>query len=161
MLPPVDLSKYQHTDSVTIAASPEAVYDLVADITRMGEWSPVCTGGTWKDEARSTFLGTNENGDLKWETTCRVDVAERGSEFTFVNTGFAADRDLVKWSYTFAPAGDGCEVTERWEVLPAYPDFIEGLLQGTSAETYLDGVVEPTRAGMADTLAHLKAAAEG
>jgi len=156
----VDLTKYQHTETITIAASPEAVYDLVSDVTRMGEWSPVCTGGAWKDASHSTFVGTNENGDLKWETTCRVDVAERGAEFTFVNTGFAGDLDLVKWSYTFEPVDDGCEVTERWEVLPAYPDFIEGLLQGTPAATYLDGVIEPTRSGMAETLANLKAVAE-
>ena len=45
MLPPVDLTKYQHTETVTIAAAPEAVYDLVADVTRMVEWSPVSRGG--------------------------------------------------------------------------------------------------------------------
>lgn len=156
----MDLSKYQHTETVTIAASPEAVYDLVADVTRMGEWSPVCTGGSWKGDDHTTFVGTNQNGELKWETTCRVEAAERGKEFTFVNCGFTGDVDLVKWSYTFAPAGDGCEVTERWEVLPSYPDFIENLLQGTSADTYLDGVIAPTQEGMAETLAKLKAAAE-
>jgi len=158
MIPPVDLTKYQHTATITVAAPPEVVYDMVADITRMGEWSPVCTGGSWKDDG--SFVGTNENGELKWETQCRIDTAERATEFTFVNTGFAGDLDLVRWSYTFAPAGDGCEVTERWEVLPAYPDFIEGLLGGMSASDYLDGVIEPTQSGMAETLARLKAAAE-
>jgi len=156
----VDLTKYQHTETVTVAASPEAVYDLVADVTRMGEWSPVSRGGEYADGDPGHFTGHNKNGDLEWSTQCRVDVAERGKEFTFVNTGFAGDIDLVRWSYTFAPAGDGCTVTERWEVLPSYPAFIENLLQGTSASDYLDGVIEPTQTGMAATLANLKAAAE-
>ncbi|HAY67306.1 MAG TPA: hypothetical protein DCY82_03325, partial [Acidimicrobiaceae bacterium] len=32
-----------HEASIEIAASPEAVYDLVSDVTRMGEWSPEST----------------------------------------------------------------------------------------------------------------------
>lgn len=156
----MDLTKYRHTESITIAASPEAVYDLVADITRMGEWSPVCTGGSWDADEHRWFTGTNQDGELAWETKCRVDVAERGTEFTFTNCGFSADIDLVRWSYTFAPAGDATTVTERWEVLPAYPGFIEGLLGGTTAEVYLDGVKPTTLARMAETLAALKATAE-
>ena len=160
MLPAVDLTKYQHTETVTIAASPEAVYDLVADITRMGEWSPVSQGGDFDAADTTKFTGHNKNGELEWSTQCRIDVAERGKEFTFVNTGFAGDIALVQWSYTFTPADGGCEVSERWEVLPSYPAFIENLLQGTSAGDYLDGVIEPTQTGMAATLANLKAAAE-
>lgn len=156
----MDLTKYQHSETVTVAAPPEVVYDLVADVTRMGEWSPVCVGGTWRDGDPTWFTGANEAGELKWETQCRVDVTDRPREFTFLNCGFAGDIELVRWSYTFAPAAGGTEVTERWEVLPAYPDFIEGLLGGTSAEDYLDGVLPTTQAGMATTLASLKAAAE-
>ena len=160
MLLAVDITEYQHAETVTIAAAPETVYDLVRDVTRMGEWSPVCTGGAWDEGGHQWFTGSNKDGDLAWDTKCRVDVADPGREFTFTNCGFAADLDLVKWSYTFAPAGDGCEVTERWEVLEAYPDFIEGLLGGTKADVYLDGVKPVTQARMAETLAKLKAAAE-
>lgn len=156
----MDLTKYQHTDTITIAASPEAVYDLVADITRMGEWSPACTGGSWNDDDHTWFTGTNQAGELKWETKCRVDVAERGREFTFTNCGFDGAIDLVRWSYRFEPDGDGCRVTESWEVLPAYPDFIAGVLPNMTAEEYLDGVKPTTQQGIAETLASLKAAAE-
>jgi hypothetical protein len=156
----MDLSRYQHTETVSVAAAPEAVYDLVADVTRMGDWSPVCTGGVWDDDTKSWFVGSNESGELKWETKCRVEVADRGKEFTFTNCGFGGDIDLVRWSYTFAPAGDGCEVTEVWQVLPSYPDFISKLLPNMTAEEYLDGVKPTTQTGMAETLAKLKAAAE-
>ena len=35
--------------SIEINASPEAVYDLVSDLPRMGEWSPENIGGEWQD----------------------------------------------------------------------------------------------------------------
>jgi hypothetical protein len=114
----------------------------------------------WREGATTWFTGSNKSGELEWDTQCRVDVAERGREFTFTNCGFGGDLELVRWSYTFAPAADGAEVTERWEVLPAYPDFIEALLGGMSAEEYLDGVKPTTQEGMATTLANLKVAAE-
>ena len=31
-----------HRESILVTATPEAVYDLVSDVTRTGEWSPVC-----------------------------------------------------------------------------------------------------------------------
>ena len=32
-----------------IAASPEAVYAAISDVTRMGEWSEECVGCEWHD----------------------------------------------------------------------------------------------------------------
>src|SRR5436190_23982314 len=116
----MDLTPYQHDETLTVAASPEEVYDLVADITRMGDWSPVCTAGEWLDDTRASFLGTNAMGDFTWQTTCRVDVAERATGFTFVNLGLNGDEELVRWSYTFAPVPGGTEVTESWRGLPGY-----------------------------------------
>jgi carbon monoxide dehydrogenase subunit G len=160
MLPAVDLTKYRHTETVAVAASPEAVYALVSDITRMGEWSPVCTGGSWTDDARTTFVGTNDSGVLQWETHCRVEVAEPAREFTFVMAGFTGETDLARWSYTIAPTADGCELSEHWSVLPAYPGFIGPLIGDRPVEDYLDETLGRTRAGMAETLARMKAVAE-
>ena len=157
----MDLTPYQHVEKVTVSASPEAVYDLVADVTRMGEWSPVCTAGEWVDDTRTSFVGTNAAGDFTWQTTCRVDVAERGAEFTFVNRGMDGNEELVRWSYTFAPVAGGTEVTESWLVLPDYEASMARLLPDMDLTAYLDGVKPATQAGMAETLAKVKAAAEG
>ena len=43
--------------SIEIAASPEAVYALVSDITRMGEWSPECRECTWANGATGPAVG--------------------------------------------------------------------------------------------------------
>ncbi|HEY3671399.1 MAG TPA: SRPBCC family protein [Acidimicrobiia bacterium] len=157
----MDLTKYRHSDSIDIAASPEAVYALVADVTRTGEFSPVCKSAQWLDEDHTTFTGDNVLPDMQWSTTCRVDVAEPGKEFTFTNLGMDASRELVRWSYTFAASDDGSAVSEHWEVLPGYGDFWGSVAPDSNVEDYLDSVVDRTHSGMAETLANLKAAAEG
>ncbi len=156
----MDLTPYQHVETVVIATSPEDVYDLVADITRMGDWSPVCTAGEWVDDTHGSFIGTNAMGDYTWQTTCRVDVAERGKEFTFVNRGQNGDEELVRWSYTFAAVPSGTEVTESWQVLPEYEPSMARIMPDMNLEEYLDGVKPTTQAGMTETLARVKTAAE-
>jgi hypothetical protein len=156
----MDLSKYNLNVSVTVAAPPEAVYDIVSDVTRIGELSPVTKSAEWTAADRSSFAGTNAMGDHEWTTQCRVDVAERGREFTFVNQGQDGASDLVRWSYTFASAGDGAEVSEHWQILPAYLGLFEGRMSEEETAAHLDGSVDRTRESMEATLAALKAAAE-
>ena len=155
----MDLTPYRHSETVTVAASPDVVYELVADVTRMGEWSPVCKAAEWLDDTRTWFSGTNSTPERSWTTKCRVDVAERGNEFTFVNCGMAGDTDLVRWSYTFEPSGTGTKVTEHWQVLPGYTDFMAAIAPGMDVAAYLDGVKPATQAGMRQTLANLQAGA--
>lgn len=67
---------------ITIAAAPEAVWDLIADVTRMGEWSPETTGCEWIEGADgprvgARFKGHSRRGRAKGSTTCKVTAAER------------------------------------------------------------------------------------
>lgn len=105
------------SQSIVVPASPEVVYDLVADVTRMGAWSPICTACWWDEgqgpQAGSWFTGRNEVPGRTWETRSVVTVAERGREFTFRVGG-----SLVQWSYGFAPVPEGTELTESWEFRP-------------------------------------------
>ena len=75
-------------ESIEIAAPPEAVYDLVADITRMGEWSAECYRCVWLDGASTAAVGTrfrgyNRLGPYRWERTALITTADRGREFSF------------------------------------------------------------------------------
>src|SRR5690606_27245016 len=126
-----------------------------------GEWSPITKSAEWEDGSREWFSGTNTNPERTWTTKCRVVVAEPGKEFTFVNCGMDGGTALVRWSYTFEPAGDGTAVTEHWQVLPGYSAFMESVAPGMDVAAYLDGVVGPTKDNMRQTLANLKAGAEG
>ena len=107
-----------HQESVTVEASAEALYDLVSDITRTGEWSPVCTSCWWDDEVEAGqvgawFTGHNELPNRTWETRSEVVAADRGREFAWVVGG-----SFVRWGFTLAPAGTGTTLTESWEFLP-------------------------------------------
>ncbi|MCY7400964.1 MAG: SRPBCC family protein [Nocardioides sp.] len=108
----------KHQESVTVDASAEALYDVVADITRTGEWSPVCTSCRWDDEADAGqvgawFTGHNKIPGRTWETRSEVVAAERGREFAWIVGG-----NLVRWGFTLAPADTGTVLTETWEFLP-------------------------------------------
>jgi uncharacterized protein YndB with AHSA1/START domain len=100
-----------------IAASPDTVYDLVSDVTRMGRWSPETASCRWVDGATgpavgARFVGSNRRGPLLWSTACRVTAADRGREFAFTVT--FAGLPIADWRYTFTADGDGCRVVETW-----------------------------------------------
>ena len=108
--------------SVTIDAIPDEVYDVVSDISRTGEWSPVCKATWWKERADGTkptepevgawFVGHNETPKRTWETESVVTAAERPKVFSWAVNG-----GVVEWGYEIKPAGDnGSTLTETWEV---------------------------------------------
>src|SRR5262249_38868847 len=74
--------------SIEIHASPEAVYDLVSDLPRMGEWSPENIGGEWQGggsgKVGDRFIGRNRAGERTWAVPVLVTRAERGRCFEFV-----------------------------------------------------------------------------
>ena len=148
----------EHAESVIVACPPDTLYDLVSDVTRMGEWSPVCTACWWDEgagpRAGAWFTGRNETPDRVWQTRSQVVTADRGREFTFeVNNGW------VRWSYTFAPADGGTELTESWTFLPA---GLAGFRQkyGDQAEAQISQRAAAARSGIPVTLAAIRKTAE-
>jgi hypothetical protein len=103
------------TESIRIAAAPEVVYDLVADVAGMGRFSPEATGAVGAGRAPEvghTFWGTNRRGPWFWMTRCRVTAADRGRAFAFdVDIG---PFPVSSWSYEIEAEPDGCRVTETW-----------------------------------------------
>ncbi|HWA41371.1 MAG TPA: SRPBCC family protein, partial [Gemmatimonadales bacterium] len=102
--------------SIEIAASPEAVYDTISDVTRTGEWSPECHTCVWLGEpgqVGSRFKGSNKSGPLRWSTTAEVTAADRGREFAFA-TVFRG-RPVTQWTYTMSASDGGTTLTESFE----------------------------------------------
>jgi hypothetical protein len=122
--------------SIDVDASPTALYDVVSDVRRMGEWSPECRrcewiGGATGPAVGARFKGSNQRGLARWSTKPRVVVADPGREFAFV-TGHLG-RDMTKWSYRFEPASEHTNVTESFEMLrdmPWYFRLADRLLMG-------------------------------
>lgn len=100
-----------------IAASPDALWERVANIDRMGDLSPENVGGTWVKGASgpavgAQFKGDNRNGKKKWSTDCKVVECEPGRAFAFEVT--ARPFKVARWTYRFEPTDGGCRVTETW-----------------------------------------------
>jgi hypothetical protein len=154
----VTAPQLSHTESIFIARPAGDLYDMVSDITRMGEWSPICRAGWWDDgdsaHAGAWFTGRNETPTRTWETRSQVTVADRGREFTFVVGGV-----WVRWSYTFAPAEGGTTLTESWDFLPAGIQMFHERF-GDRAEAHIADRVEAAQRGIPLTLAAIKRAAE-
>jgi len=152
------MTKLSHSDTITIARSPEDLYDMVSDIPRMGSWSPVCKACWWDEGAGPAvgawFTGRNEVPERTWETRSEVAVADRGREFAFIVGG-----KWVRWGYTFTPVQGGTEVTESWEFLPDGIAMFEERF-GAGAEAQIENRSEAAQSGIPATLAAIKADAE-
>ena len=148
----------RYSDSVVVARSPESLYDMVSDVTRMGEWSPVCKACWWDEgdspQAGAWFTGRNELPERTWETRSQVVAADGGREFAFTVGG-----SWVRWGYTFAHAEGGTQLTESWEFLPAgIARFHERY--GDDAAGQIANRTEAARTGIPITLAAIRKAAE-
>ncbi len=103
--------------SIEIHASPEAVYDLVSDLPRMGEWSPENIGGEWQDggsgKVGDRYIGHNRTSERSWSVPVLVTVAERGRCFEFVTR--PDEGPYVRWTYRLEASGAGTRVTEIWD----------------------------------------------
>jgi hypothetical protein len=152
------MSNLSHSDSILVARSAECLYDMVSDVTRIGEWSPVCKACWWdagsSARAGDWFTGRNTTADRTWETRSEVVVAERGREFAFVVGG-----SYVRWGYTFTVVGEGTRVTESWEFLPEGIAMFEEKF-GADAQTQISSRTEAAHDGIPVTLAALKRTAE-
>jgi len=96
--------------SATIAAPADAVYAAVSDITRMGEWSPECSGGKWLGGATAAkpgarFRGTNKHGPWRWSTTCKVVTADPARELSWEVRYLGLP--IALWRYRFSADGHG------------------------------------------------------
>jgi uncharacterized protein YndB with AHSA1/START domain len=106
---------------VHMAAPADRVWDLISDVTRIGEFSPETfeakwVGGATGPQPGAQFRGhvkRNGKGPVYW-TTCTVIACEPGREFAF-GVG-APGKALNTWRYVLAPAADGTDVTESFEL---------------------------------------------
>lgn len=143
-----------HSESVHISATPKEVYAVVSDITRTGEWSPICEACWWDDgggpQVGAFFTGRNVTPQRTWETRSQVITAEEGHSF-----GWSVGPGRVNWIYRMREAEGGTELTESWEFTPegqAY--FVERF--GTEAPSQVAKREQEARQGIPQTLAALK-----
>lgn len=119
----LDTTGFAFTRRAWVPASPTAVYDLVSDVSRIGEWSPNASEVRYDlgagPEPGAWFSGRNRRSDSGWESRSQVLTAERGAEFSFVVGGL--DDGVVRWRWTFRAEGTGTVVEQSWQLLRMDP----------------------------------------
>lgn len=117
--------------STVIDASPDAVYDVVSDLSRSAEWSPECRGGTWVSgeprEVGAVFRGENlRSEDVvawaplvrgTWYTQARVVAAEPGRTFRWMMLSQADEDQESIWGFDLRPLDGGrTELTHHFRM---------------------------------------------
>ena len=113
------------SEEIVIDAPAEAIYDLLAEMPRMGEWSPECQQVEWTNGATcavvdATFVGHNKGGPaglMKWSRNGRILEADRGRAFAFFTE--EGGRESTVWRYELEPVDGGTAVTESFQLKPA------------------------------------------
>lgn len=129
------------------------VFAAVADITRMGDWSPECVAGRWIGSATGPAVGAEFEGDnvatagpvtlKRWTTTSVVTECVPNETFEFVT------EDYTTWRYEFEGGDDATTVTESFSHEPyqGWQKFVYGVLAQRSSQM---------EKGMDRTLARIK-----
>jgi len=160
MLPPVGVLLRPLTGEVAVrmAAPPSVVWDLVSDVTRIGEFSPETFEAEWIRGAAGPAVGAQFKGHVKrngvgptYWTLCTVTACEpeRVFEFAVGNDAVTANN----WGYRLEPDGDGTLVTEYFRLEPNLPMRLYWLALGP-----LRG--RTNEKGMRTTLERMKAVVE-
>lgn len=122
------MTMQQHEEvTITMAAPVDAVWSLVSDVTRIGEFSPETFEAEWRGGADGPAVGArfrghvrrNEVGPTYW-TPCTVLECEPGRVFTF-GVG-SSSNPVTRWGYRLnpLPGGSAVEVTETFDFTAAW-----------------------------------------
>jgi len=111
---------------IAVQASVEQVYELVSDVTRMGEWSPECVESRWTlgepGQVGSQFVGSNyehnaETGrTYEWDMTNEVIEASAPSTFAWSVLTEAWDIDTSVWRFTVTATTTGTKLHQSYRM---------------------------------------------
>ena len=116
------VQKHGHVE-VECDASPDAVWDVVIDVTRTGEWSHECTGcefldGATRAEPGARFRGRNRQGIFRWGRVCEVlSTDDHELVWRTVPTTFYPDSSI--WRLRVVATDRGTRIEQRFDVVKA------------------------------------------
>ena len=152
-----------------VAARPELVWDLVADVTRVGGWSPECIRSAWlgepgRPQPGARFTGHNRFPDgFEYEVTCVVTEADRPRAFAWVVLDDSGDpaRPSSSWRYQIDPLPGGSRVRQCFTHGPGASYLRAAAAKAADqAAEIVAARRDALRANMSATLRAMKAAAE-
>jgi uncharacterized protein YndB with AHSA1/START domain len=140
--------------SVYVDAPVADVWDLVSDVTRIGEFSPETFEARWTRGSRGPEVGASFKGHVKrngvgptYWSPCQVTRCVPGEVFEWaVGTDSTT---LNNWGYRLERDGDGTLVTEYFRIEPNLPMRIYwtvlGQLRGRTNEKGMSTTLERMR----------------
>lgn len=155
-MPLLDVAPIEATTEID--APPSEVWALVSDLRNMARWSPqnvrTFVRGGGEIGLRTKLVNLNRRGLLFWPTQAMVVRFEPEREIAF-----RIRENWTVWSYRLDPAASGGTVlTATREAPQGISDVSVGLTKRVLGG--MDGFTAELQAGMAETLAKIKADAE-
>lgn len=141
--------------SIEIEASPAAVWAVVSDLKRMGEWSPQCKKMFVRGEVKkgSRSVNVNQAGMLRWPTTSKVIEFEPNRVLAFQ---MVENRTI--WSYELEETATGTRLTESRKA----PHGVPALINKATARAFgsIDEFESNLERGIQKTLVRIKSEVE-
>ncbi len=107
--------------AVTVDADIDAVWEVVRDVTRVGEWSDECGGAEWLGDAcapvsGARFRGRNRSGVFRWGRVCEI-VSAEPYELVWVTVPTTLYPDSSEWRIRLVSLASGTEVSQQFRVV--------------------------------------------
>jgi len=119
---------------VTVNSRAEAIWAVVSDVTRVGEWSGECRGCTWltgfdRAEPGARFRGRNRRGGFRWTRLNEIVAVDPPTELVWRTIPTWPYPDSVEWRMTIVSDQVGTRVSESFRILriPRAMEWLVGL----------------------------------
>lgn len=113
----------ENTVAVTVDADVDEVWDVVRDVTRVGEWSHECVGAAWLGAATAAvpgarFRGRNRAGILRWGRVCEI-VSAEPYELVWRTVPTPLYPDSSEWRIALDKTDAGTRISQHFRVVRA------------------------------------------
>jgi hypothetical protein len=97
---------------IVVDATVPQVWAVIADVTRIGEWSHECHAARWLDGAVAPspgvrFRGRNRAGWARWGRTCEIVAADPQRQIVWRTVPTLLFPDSTQWRIQLEPMSDG------------------------------------------------------
>ncbi|NBE99299.1 SRPBCC family protein [Nonomuraea sp. KC401] len=101
-----------------LPASAKAIWTVLTDPTRVGEWSSECRTSHWLDGATeptagARYIGWSQVRWISWSRACRILRADRPHQYQFETISRS---HCTHWSFQLEPSGAATRAQQTFEV---------------------------------------------